>query len=348
MSYYKVIFNIKKMCNQTDSVESFNPKFYIINKQEYRNVHNFEYGSTFVLNNLITSKGCLDHCSREEFTIAYKDIIENLYGYGPLLNDISIFVNNEIITKPNDHFQEPQCKPFNSTVGLKIFTHNGKIIYLFKFIESNKIKQFNDKTGGLSDGSARLWAIGNDSNTIYSTDELGYVATFRFTSTYFHPDKKDKKVTHFKTHLIKFGRESGTLPDPISDSYGNYTINQMFFKSKRFATQLGITTDRQIPLTNGTKETLFVQKVIKQIRNKWAPNATNLPTMINIARANNIYIEPATTGSGSGSGSGSGLGLRLRLRFRLRLRLGLRLRLRLRVRLCPCCPCCCCPCCCCP
>jgi len=127
--YYKIFFDFIKMSLERDINKSYNPVINTISEDEYREHHDYDYGSTLILQDIRDEiySSTTDECITNDIKIQLGSI------YGKIIDKykINLKINDVIVESEYDFFEDEKCK---------IFTQSAKLYYLEN--DDNKIKTF--------------------------------------------------------------------------------------------------------------------------------------------------------------------------------------------------------------
>ena len=127
--YYKIYFDFIKMSLEKDTDKSYSPLINIITQDEYTINHDFDSGSTLILDDI---RGEIySATSVESITNDIKNQLSSIYGKLIKKYNVKITINDDIIEPEYDFFKDEKCK---------IFTQSAKLYYLEQ--EKSKIKIF--------------------------------------------------------------------------------------------------------------------------------------------------------------------------------------------------------------
>lgn len=107
---YKVICDFQRMIEEEDVNESYNPKIREIMRDEYLEVHEYEFGSTIVISQI--RQAICGSCGENDanMTQAIKKSIAATYSR--LIGTGVIYVNGETVEREYNFFADPKCIPF--------------------------------------------------------------------------------------------------------------------------------------------------------------------------------------------------------------------------------------------
>jgi hypothetical protein len=300
--YYKIFFDFVKMSNISDIIESYNPIISNITEEEYKDYHNYDYGSTLILEDIRD-----EIYSKTTDELITNDIMKELGSiFGKIIKkyNVEIKINNKMINTEYDFFEDEKCK---------LFTQTSKLYYLYNDTQKIKlflIKQYSGKYNNYYLYSEKDKILEKDSNgleyyldhkykCLYSiTEDNKECLQIDSTFTFFVDKKKgDEKLTHDNVEIYKDDRRYSNLPlKRRNNGAHNYTLHKISFNSKNIGKQLGMTYNKEILLSNNNNDLInCIEKIIDNNRKNFsADTSTDKFTKLKTLYDQNFITENIT------------------------------------------------------
>jgi hypothetical protein len=325
--YWNVIMDFIKMENVKEARFSFDPAKFKITKEQYRHYHPFDYGSTLIFEdihkNMYETTNIISLC---------RDLIKSTsecYSKIIYYSNISITVNDEIVTPEKNYFLEPQCAPFNTMIKLYKLqkkteinvkdTNEKKLIVSEQFIirerdDDNEVYHlFNKETrklNKLTENECIKFGLINKMKPKVKKENWIFVNSIsdlenaclicEGTFMMYHPDlnvlnNKELNQSRYpkgRARLFREGRCYGDWDIDATNGSSNFTDIEVTFVSKEIANTLGLTWNKNISNEQRNDLCIVVKMMINKIRTKLNGDTSSSSNykLYELAIKNNIYI----------------------------------------------------------
>lgn len=267
--YWKITCDFNRMASEPDPNRSFNPTKVEISQDEYRSVHPYTHGSSFVFEDIHEQ---IYHSTDGKMIV--DDIVTSLsepYGEIIKLGRVSVSVTNDTdaiafdVQQEIDYPNEPECSPLG--VEYKLFILENKATMVRKFImqdPNQNLFEYNPKTRRFKELKVKkvLKSYGfpefNRNLTYSSNDEWKSVDSYSesepaaiiITGSFmmYHPDANDDSpnLPKGRVKLYMQDRCYGNWNHPNNNGSHNFTEIRMRFNKKSIAKTLGLTFNKTI------------------------------------------------------------------------------------------------------
>ena len=278
---YKVICDFQRMIEEDDVNESYNPKIREITLEEYKEVHEYEYGSSIVISQI--RQAICGSCGENDanMTQAIKKGIATTYSR--LIGTGVIYVNGETVKREYDFFADPKCIPFTVIKRMFILKKPGdanEVFLIEKKIERSVWQMYDkakDEWMGLTNGEDRLSCYMREGyELVYNSDKLNALKeTIRIESTFSFYSENDCDLPMDSVLIYKDNRLYGKK-NFVKNNNGtnNYTIHKIEFTSKKIGKMLGITYNKEITMDVNNDLTKSLKSSIAENRKEFNADAS--------------------------------------------------------------------------
>ena len=278
---YKVICDFQRMIEEDDVNESYNPKIREITLEEYKEVHEYEYGSSIVISQI--RQAICGSCGENDanMTQAIKKGIATTYSR--LIGTGVIYVNGETVKREYDFFADPKCIPFTVIKRMFVLKKPGDIneIFLIEKKIERSVWQMYDKVKdewiGLDKGEDRLSCYLREGyELVYNPDKMNALKeTIRMESTCSFYSDNDENLPFDSVLIYKDKRLYGKK-NFVKNNNGtnNYTIHKIEFTSKKIGKMLGITYNKEITMDVNNDLTKSLKSSIAENRREFNADAS--------------------------------------------------------------------------
>jgi len=283
--YVKAILDFNQMCEEVNPMKSYDPNIYLIEEDEYRKNHNFEYGSTIILDEL---RHILCY---EIFWDKLKHQINHTYNY-QIRNDGKIIEykgeHDYISLKPLKILEEsPLCKKRMRTTMIYFnddFTNMYAVVHIdgtfdaSYVINSNgniakdKLKNYTGyETNKIVIKSTSIYCSKFDDETSgENLKKLEYYENMEneYRNTFIDVDN-NYSLPFASCFIYRDNRCFGTFPFTKllnGDTRQNHTIHQIFYENKKYNLYFGVNSSKGNLVKRDCKLIDFMEGVLKKIQ----------------------------------------------------------------------------------
>jgi hypothetical protein len=278
---YKVICDFQRMIEEEDVNESYNPKIREITLEEYKEVHEYEYGSSIVISQI--RQAICGSCGENDANMTQTIKKGIATTYSRLIGTGIIYVNGETVEREYDFFADPKCIPFTIIKRMFILKKPGDMNELFlieKKIERS-VWQIYDKVKdewiGLDKGEDRLSCYLREGyELVYNVDKMNALKeTIRTETTFSFYSENDCDLPFDSVLIYKDKRLYGKK-NFVKNNNGtnNYTIHKIEFTSKKIGKMLGITYNKEITMDVNNDLTKSLKSSIAENRREFNADAS--------------------------------------------------------------------------
>ena len=265
---YKIVMDFVEMSSRDNVIDSYSPtNFFEISDDEYRSYHEYDYGSTIIIEEIHKESYNTTTASAIE-----KEIIDNISKtYSKLLkkNQVKIKVNKSIVQGYENYFERKECKPFNEKRELIIKKENETAIVVEK--NGDKYRKFKNSTGNFSGitkkQATELFTLPNYYSSGYlDTDTCHIMVEIKGTGLQFIPKSEILQENLPKGHLniYKLDRYHGKYIHEATNGARNYVYNEMIIRSKQLGKDIGSNYNKTISLNSNNDIKIESQKRINR------------------------------------------------------------------------------------
>jgi hypothetical protein len=309
--FTKIGMDFDVMEDQKDINDSYQPtEMRDITEKEYRCIHPFEYGSTFIIERMDQTM-FMSGITLEQFCDNLIEKIQDTYGNIIKSRNINITVNNIRVNPKKYYVDLDSVSPFKTEHSIFLADYMENLTWIIReengYGCSDKLYVYNKDNQG-KPGKRDLKTISEDEiceskdSKEYKDKKLKVLATtFQFCPE-FREDLKNKKsvLPNGIASFYKHGRRHGDFKVEYKDGNSNYIYIVTSCNSKLVATELGITSSKDLK-SKGNDLSLTLKALIKKIRNKYNCNTresnktykNNLEYISKFSKQNgfNIFID---------------------------------------------------------
>lgn len=278
---YKVICDFQRMIEEDDVNESYNPKIREITLEEYKEVHEYEYGSSIVISQI--RQAICGSCGENDanMTQAIKKGIATTYSR--LIGTGVIYVNGETVKREYDFFADPKCIPFTVIKRMFVLKKPGdanEVFLIEKKIERSVWQMYDkakDEWMGLTNGEDRLSCYLREGyELVYNSDKLNALKeTIRIESTFSFYSENDCDLPMDSVLIYKDNRLYGKKNFAKNNNgTNNYTIHKIEFTSKKIGKMLGITYNKEITMDVNNDLTKSLKSSIAENKKEFNADAS--------------------------------------------------------------------------
>ena len=267
---YKVEFDFDQMESEPSVNESYKPKKFIIDMDEYRSIHPFPCGSTIVLSKLYPTLH--EITSQEQIQKEFSDAISDAYTHY-IQNGLIIRVNDVVVEEEHDWSSDDTCQLFNITTKIAILEKdNTKVLFAIRTDKKTTYKKYDTE----SRGQKRL--IRADKKEMDQLIQQGYTISDPLKSSDIHAIEIKSTIAFYSdlfdsenppepplnhVHVHKDGRKYGSHKfEHRTDGNCNYNCHKIDFKSKKIGKELGITYNKQLRMDVQNDLTRMIREII--------------------------------------------------------------------------------------
>ena len=278
----KIICDFQRMIEEDDVNESYNPKIREITLEEYKEVHEYEFGSTIVISQI--RQAICGSCQENDanMTQAIKKGIAATYSRLIGINN-GIYVNGEPVEREYDFFADPKCIPFTVVKRMFVLKKPGDINEVFlveKKIERSVWQMYDkvkDEWIGLDKGEDRLSCYLREGyELVYNQDKTNALKeTIRIETTFSFYSENEENIPMDCVLIYKDNRLYGKK-NFVKNNNGtnNYTIHKIEFTSKKIGKMLGITYNKEITMDVNNDLTKSLKSSIAENRREFNADAS--------------------------------------------------------------------------
>ncbi len=278
----KIICDFQRMIEEDDVNESYNPKIREITLEEYKEVHEYEFGSTIVISQI--RQAICGSCQENDanMTQAIKKGIAATYSRLIGINN-GIYVNGELVEREYDFFADPKCIPFTVVKRMFVLKKPGDINEVFlveKKIERSVWQMYDkvkDEWIGLDKGEDRLSCYLREGyELVYNQDKTNALKeTIRIETTFSFYSENEENIPMDCVLIYKDNRLYGKK-NFVKNNNGtnNYTIHKIEFTSKKIGKMLGITYNKEITMDVNNDLTKSLKSSIAENRREFNADAS--------------------------------------------------------------------------
>ena len=278
--YFKVVSDYEKMKEEN----TFNSKIFKITKEEYNDIHPFEYGSSIVLEDI--KKGI---CSKRDVDTLKKEIVNDMSDTynGFIKNDKEIRVNGDVVHYVQPLYELRECLPFTKKGKIYRYEEEGDMNYYM--IENGKYTIYNNTTHRLLTDKQVAQEVKNIKKL-----RSEHIADIKTTFGFWCDRITDDNLPFGKTSIVRKDRLIGIWNPKTKNGSKNYTQNEITIDSKQIAEELGLTYNKNISEDHKNSLTDALRKFIEDITKPFNAD-TSTPQfrkLLDIAKRHNIVTEP--------------------------------------------------------
>lgn len=270
--YIEVVCDFIRMSKEADVNASYNPRIKYISREEYKEIHPFDQGSTLKLSKI---RDCIyPRTTLEKITA---DVLTDMSStYTRFISRGSLItVNDQRVEPIYDFFDDPKCSPFTIVKEMFILEKSGGLRQYFIRKHKERIvwQEYNHTSNSwtelktsCSDGLAHIRnLLANGYQSVYGQGftEDGVVlqmnTTFVFCSDKFHSER-ELDCPEDAALIYKDDRNYGKQSlFKHNNGIHNYTLHEIEFESKLLGKDVGITFNKEISM-NGKNELIMAIK----------------------------------------------------------------------------------------
>jgi len=313
--YWKITCDFIRMASEPDPNRSFNPTKVEIIEDEYRSVHPYTHGSSFVFEDIHDE---IYHSTDGKMIV--DDIVTSLSEpYGEIIKKgrVSVSVTNDTDNIPShvkqemDYPNEPECSPLS--VEYKLFRLENELTKVRKIIildPNQKLNEYNPETRRFKELKVKkvLKSYGFtefNRNWIYTpNDEWKSVDSYSESEPaaiiiigsfmMYHPDANDDSpnLPKGRVKLYMKDRCYGNWNHPNNNGSHNFTEIHMRFNKKSIAKTLGLTFSKTISKDQKNDLCSAIHEVNKKIYTQLNGDTTTGANreLYKIAMSKGIYV----------------------------------------------------------
>ena len=281
--YFKVVSDYLLMKEE----DTFNSKIFKITKEEYNDIHPFEFGSSIVLEDIKKNI-----CSKKDVDTLKKEIIEEMSDTynGFIKNDKEIRVNGDVVHYVQPLYELKECVPFTKKGKIYRYEEEGDMNYYM--IENGKYTIYNNSTH-------RLLTDKQVEKEIKNIKKLKseHIADIKTTFGYWCERITAENLPYGKTTIIRKDRLIGIWkPKKAPNGSKNYTQNEITIDSKQIAEELGLTYNKNVSEDHKNSLTEAMRKCIDVISNSFNADigTSQFKKLSDIAKKEKILVESSS------------------------------------------------------
>jgi hypothetical protein len=278
---YKVICDFQRMIEEEDVNESYNPKIREITLEEYKEVHEYEYGSSIVISQI--RQAICGSCGENDANMTQTIKKGIATTYSRLIGTGIIYVNGETVEREYDFFADPKCIPFTIIKRMFILKKPGDMneVFLIEKKIERTVWQIYDKVKdewiGLDKCEDQLSCyLRKGYELVYNMDKMNALKeTIRTETTFSFYSDNDENLPFDSVLIYKDNRLYGKK-NFVKNNNGtnNYTIHKIEFTSKKIGKMLGITYNKEITMDVNNDLTRSLKSSIAENRKEFNADAS--------------------------------------------------------------------------
>lgn len=281
-TYYLVMFDFVIMSRLENPIDSYEAtKWTEITEQEYMEIHPFEYGSTICLEDIIHDNHSFE--SKEKTISNFHEWIQDGYSKIIAKTGINIVIKDSIehseehtISSGIDLFEDPDCKPFNTTSNIYINEDTGDILCetvmmdgkSHYFMNSDRYVPSRKPQKGDQTQFIKIKQADYESSSIKSKFSKALKMKFESTFIWCKNFKQTDEcyLTLGMIDIYRADRKYATLTYKKHRTNGaqNYTYHKIEYTSKKINRMIGMNYNKGINDSINTPLVVFLTEIQRE------------------------------------------------------------------------------------